>query len=63
MSATSGQRITVVLATHEEEDAAPAVPPPSRRQQQATAAAQPFVQKAIQLFDADESRLRYIPPE
>ena len=40
-----------------------AAPRRSRRQQQAEAAAQPFVQKAMELFDGDPSRLRYVPPE
>jgi len=35
----------------------------SRRQQQAEMTAQPFVQKAMELFDGDPSRLRYVPPE
>jgi hypothetical protein len=26
-------------------------------------AAQPFVQKAMELFDGDPARLRYVPPE
>lgn len=35
----------------------------SRRQQQLEIAAQPFVQKAMELFDGDPARLRYVPPE
>ncbi len=43
--------------------AQPAVAPrQSRRQQQAEIAAQPFVQKAMKLFDGDPNRLRYVPP-
>jgi hypothetical protein len=35
---------------------------PSRRQQQADVAAQPFVKKALELFDGDPHRIRYVPP-
>lgn len=38
---------------------APAV---SRRQQQADVAAQPFVKKALELFESDPHSIRYIPP-
>ena len=44
--------------------AAVAAPAATRRQQQADVAAQPFVKKALELFDADPHRIRYIaPPE
>ncbi|MCH7751871.1 MAG: hypothetical protein IH898_06920, partial [Planctomycetes bacterium] len=38
-------------------------PPASRRQQQLEIASQPFVQKAMELFDGDPARLCYVPPE
>jgi len=37
--------------------------PVSRRARQAELATQPFVQKAMELFDGDPSRLHHIPPE
>jgi DNA polymerase-3 subunit gamma/tau len=61
-----GGRIGLVLTTHNDpaEVAAPAAPKqrPHPKQQQADAAADPFVQKAAELFDADTSRMRYIAP-
>ena len=36
--------------------------PKSRRQQQADVAQQPFVRKAMELFDAEPGKLRYTPP-
>jgi len=60
-----GARVLLVLQTQTRVDAAaaPAVPRPSRRQQQLEIASQPFVQKAMELFDGDPARLRYVPPE
>jgi len=40
-----------------------AAPKQSRRQQQAEVAAEPFVRKAMELFDGDPSRLRFVPPK
>jgi DNA polymerase-3 subunit gamma/tau len=42
--------------------AAVAAPTATRRQQQADMAAQPFVKKALELFDVDPHRIRYVPP-
>ena len=61
-----GGRVGLVLSTHHDpaEAAAPAAPKqrPHPKQQQADAAADPFVQKAAELFDGDTSRIRYIAP-
>jgi DNA polymerase-3 subunit gamma/tau len=61
-----GGRIGLVLTTHSDPagSAAPAAGPPktSPKQQQANAAAEPFVQRAVELFDADLARLRFIAP-
>lgn len=61
---TCGVKVPLILRWNERTDA-PAKPvarPKTRRQQQAELAAQPFVQKALQLFEGDPSRLRYVPP-
>jgi DNA polymerase-3 subunit gamma/tau len=61
-----GGRVGLVLTTHN--DPAEAAVPESQRertnpkQRQAGAAADPFVQKAAELFDADTARMRYIAP-
>ncbi len=59
-----GQAPPLVFNTHTRVDAAHprATPRQRRRQQQAEVAAQPFVRKAMELFDGDPSRLRYVPP-
>jgi DNA polymerase III subunit gamma/tau len=61
-----GGRIGLVLTTHNDptEAAAPAGQKqrPHPKQQQVDAAADPFVQKAAELFEADTSRMRYIAP-
>ena len=60
-----GERVPLVLTTLERVDSAEDKPVrrPTRRQQQQEIAEQPFVQKAMQLFDGDPARLRYVPPE
>ena len=60
-----GAKVGFVLRTHQRTDDAekPAARAPTRRQQQAEIATQPFVQRAMELFDGDPSRLRYVPPE
>jgi DNA polymerase-3 subunit gamma/tau len=59
-----GGRVGLVLATHDEpSDAAEAtLPRPTFKQQQAELAAQPFVRRAMELFDGDPSRMRVIAP-
>ena len=60
-----GGRVNLVLTTHKEATPSAAVPAPHRpspKQQQADAAAEPFVQRAVELFDADATRMRYIAP-
>ncbi|MBA4106182.1 MAG: DNA polymerase III subunit gamma/tau [Pirellula sp.] len=61
-----GGRVILVLATHPDpadsavNAAAPA--PPNPKQQQASAAADPFVKRAVELFEGDPERLRYVAP-
>ena len=43
--------------------AASANRPATRRQQQAEAAQQPFVARAMELFDVEPDKLRYTPPK
>lgn len=59
-----GTRVGFVLGKNQRTDspAKPSTRAPSRRQQQAEIATQPFVQRAMELFDGDPSRLRYVPP-
>jgi hypothetical protein len=38
-------------------------PRTSRREQQAAIAEQPFVRRAMELFDVSSGQLRYTPPE
>ncbi len=47
--------------TPEKDDAQPAAPQP-RRRTDAEVAAEPMVQKAVELFNADAAGLRYVPP-
>jgi len=62
----SGGRVLLTLATHPDPVGAttrvdaPARPNP--KQQQASAAADPFVKRAVELFDGDSDRLRYVAP-
>jgi DNA polymerase III gamma/tau subunit len=61
-----GGRVLLTLATHPDPAGAttrvdaPARPNP--KQQQASAAADPFVKRAVELFDGDSDRLRYVAP-
>jgi len=59
-----GTKIGFVLRTHQRTDAPskPLVRAPSKRQQQAEISTQPFVKRAMELFDGDPGRLRYVPP-
>jgi DNA polymerase-3 subunit gamma/tau len=60
-----GGRVDLVLTTHHDPNEAVAAAAPKRasaKQQQADAAAEPFVQRAVELFDGDTSRLRYVAP-
>jgi hypothetical protein len=56
--------VGLVLATHDEAAGAaePAPLRPTLKQQQAETAAQPFVKRAMELFDGDASRMRVVPP-
>ena len=61
-----GGRVMLTLSTHPDPAGAttrvdaPARPNP--KQQQASAAADPFVKRAVELFDGDAGRLRYVSP-
>ncbi len=59
-----GTKVGFMLRTHQRADtpAKPVTRAPSKRQQQAEIATQPFVKRAMELFDGDPSRLRYVPP-
>jgi DNA polymerase III gamma/tau subunit len=60
-----GGRTGLILTTHNDPAGAPAAQAtqrPSPKKQQADAAAEPFVQRAVELFDADPGRLRYVAP-
>ena len=61
----SGAEVSLVMQVRSRVDAADQAKkrPKSRRQQQADVAAEPFVKKAIEMFDGDPSQLRYVPPE
>jgi hypothetical protein len=60
----TGGRVGLVFQARKRVDAPAAVAPPAatRRQRQADVAAQPFVKKALELFDVDPHRMRYVPP-
>ncbi|WP_428308285.1 DNA polymerase III subunit gamma/tau [Lacipirellula sp.] len=61
-----GGRVPLTLTTHADPagsgPAAAAASRPNPKQQQADAAADPFVKRAVELFDADADRLRYVAP-
>ncbi len=59
-----GQKVGFVLRTHQRTDgpAKPVGPAPSKRQQQVEISTQPFVKRAMELFDGDPGRIRYVPP-
>ena len=65
LQSVCGAKVPLQLRTSTRVDAAekPAPPRTSRRQQQLEISNQPFVQKAMELFDGDPARLRYVPPE
>jgi DNA polymerase III subunit gamma/tau len=61
-----GGRVLLTLATHPDPEGsvptAAETARPNPKQQQADAAADPFVKRAVELFDADADRLRYVAP-
>jgi len=64
LAAVCGGRVPLVLATHSDPaDAAPAAPKPSARQALAAVAQQPFVRRAMDLFGADGTQIKYIPAD
>ena len=60
-----GNQVTLIMRSHNRIDSPeqPKTKSISRRQQQADLATQPFVKMAIDLFDCDPAKLRYVPPE
>jgi DNA polymerase-3 subunit gamma/tau len=62
LASICGGQVALVLATHEEASPTPATPRPTAKQQQMEIAAQPFVQKAMELFDGDPNRMRVVTP-
>jgi len=65
LESVCGTKVGIVLRTLKQTKtlAKPATRAPSKRQQQAEIVTQPFVKKAMELFDGDPGRLRYVPPE
>lgn len=65
LESVCGTKVPLQLRTSTRVDTAkkPAPQRASRRQQQLEITSQPFVQKAMELFDGDPARLRYVPPE
>jgi DNA polymerase-3 subunit gamma/tau len=59
-----GGRVGLVLTTHEEAPGEEATAParPSAKQQLMEASNQPFVKRAMELFEGDPSRIRVVPP-
>ena len=59
-----GSQVGFVFRTHQRTDtpAKPVARAPSKRQQQVEISTQPFVKRAMELFDGDPGRLRYVPP-
>ncbi len=59
-----GAPVSLVLSTHNDPaDAAPAPAKPTARELLAAVTAQPFVLRAMELFDADPARLHFVPPD
>jgi DNA polymerase III subunit gamma/tau len=61
----AGGPVAFTLQTHVEQadTVKPSAPPPTRREKQAEIVKQPYVQRALELFDGDPGRIRYVPPE
>jgi DNA polymerase-3 subunit gamma/tau len=59
-----GGRVGLILTTHDEAPGESAAAParPSAKQQLMEASNQPFVKRAMELFEADPSRMRVVPP-
>jgi DNA polymerase-3 subunit gamma/tau len=62
LASICGGQVGLVLATHDEPETAAPAPRPTLKQQQLEMAAQPFVQRAMELFEGDPSRVRVVPP-
>lgn len=57
------EQLNAQLSTPQASHSAPAAPRKSRRQQLAEIAEEPFVKKAMDLFDVEPDKLRYTPPK
>ncbi|QDS97725.1 DNA polymerase III subunit gamma/tau [Adhaeretor mobilis] len=66
LTQAAGRPVKLTFATHDDPNAV-AQPTESkverRRREQSDAAAEPFVQKAMELFEGDPGRVRYVPPK
>jgi len=65
LAEVAGGRVGLVLTTHNDPAGSANLSTPQRpspKQQQSDAAAEPFVQRAVELFDADPARMRYVAP-
>jgi DNA polymerase III gamma/tau subunit len=63
LEAAAGRPVRYALELHAEaQGASGASAAPSRRQLQAEVIQRPFVRRAMELFEADETRLKYVPP-
>jgi hypothetical protein len=51
------------MAENSNQPRPPSQPRPSRREQRATISEQPFVRRAMELFDVPPDKLRYTPPD
>ncbi len=60
-----GSPVMLKLKTHadKQSESQPTAQQPSRREQQAKIVNEPFVQRALELFDGDPDRIRYVSPE
>jgi hypothetical protein len=65
LAAVCGRPVTVALAIHDDPADAleAAAARPSPKQQQAEVLGQPFVRRAMELFDVDPSRARLLQPQ
>ncbi len=65
LAQVAGTPVVLKLKTHTQTTDSTSTPASSQtpRQRQVEATQEPFVQKALELFDGDPGRMRYVPPE
>jgi hypothetical protein len=65
LAQVAGEPVVIELKTHAQapDSTNQTDPPRSQRQRQVEATQEAFVQRALELFDGDPGRLRYVPPE